>query len=415
MQEAESPAMSAVCLRPACPPPLGGPRRFAAKRVGGISAAMRAAVLLLGAWPALAMYDVFLAPERARAPAECPSGCARWADLAADGNTRDQADVNAKFRHLAPPPEAGRACAMPAYDPGESGPGWCYCRNTGAPNSEWGYCLDPLGSVPEQINLQFVDSDAGLVTVAFVTVDGHAPAAAVAQLGTSPTLAGAANVSGVTNFWTQAGSSRQYSFHFVPLSGLLPATTYFYRVASGAAGALWSATLSFTTRSKAEPLVFGIFGDMGVYPVNNMDVLRNSSLDFVVHMGDHAYQMSSDDGARGDGYMIAWEGVLTATPWLAVMGNRACHPWGWQGKARAAGPWRCLQSHPPPFLTPRPPPCPPPHQHNRRGVQWRLLHALPQSDCRHGAAQTARLLQRHPQWALLLCEHWPAAPHCAGL
>ena len=212
---------------------------------------------------------------------------------------------------------------MPAYDPGEAGPGWCYCRNTGGTNEDWGYCLDPLGSVPEQINLQFVDSDAGRVTVAFVTVDSHAPAAAVAQLGTSPTLAGAANVSGETNFWTQVGSARQYSFHFVPLQGLQPATTYYYRVTSGAAGALWSATLTFTTRDPAQTLRFGIFGDMGVYPVNNMDVLRNNSLDFVVHMGDHAYQMSSDDGARGDGYMIAWEGVLTATPWLAVMGNRA--------------------------------------------------------------------------------------------
>jgi hypothetical protein len=89
------------------------------------------------------MYDVLLAPERARAPAECPHGCALWADLAGDGNTRDQAAVNAKFRFLAPPPAAGRACAMPAYDPGEAGPGWCYCRASG--NSDWGNCLDPAG------------------------------------------------------------------------------------------------------------------------------------------------------------------------------------------------------------------------------------------------------------------------------
>ena len=359
------------------------------------------------------MYDVLLAPERARAPKECPSGCARWADLAADGNTRDQGAVNAKFRRLAPPPAAGRACAMPAYDPGESGPGWCYCRNTGgASNADWGYCLDPLGSVPEQINLQFVDSDAGRVTVAFVTVDGNAPAAAVAQLATSPTLAGAANVSGVTNFWTQVGSARQYSFHFVPLSGLLPATTYYYRVTSGAAGALWSATLSFTTRDPAQPLVFGIFGDMGVYPVNNLDVLQNSSLSFVVHMGDHAYQMSSDDGTRGDGYMLAWEGVLTATPWLAVMGNRSCL----SGRAIALRALlHCLTRCPPHTHT---------HTHThthraapprRRGVQWRLLHALSQSDCRHGAARAARLCQRRPQRPLVLCQHWPAAPHCAGL
>ena len=83
---------------------------------------MRSAALLLAfaAAPAHAMLDVVLAPNRARAPSECPHGCARWAHLAEDGNTRSQTAVNAKFRYLAPPPNAGNACAMPAYDPGES-------------------------------------------------------------------------------------------------------------------------------------------------------------------------------------------------------------------------------------------------------------------------------------------------------
>ena len=172
-----------------------------------------------------------------------------------------------------------------------------------------------------------MDSDGGAVTLGFVTVDGHAAAAPLAQLATSASLAGALNVSGVTNFWTQVGSERAYSFHFVPFTGLAPATTYFYRATSGAAGAQWSAVYSFTTRDPGAPLRFAIFGDMGVYPVNNMELLANASeqgaISFVVHMGDHAYQMSSDDGARGDAYMIAWEAVLTSTPWLPVMGVRA--------------------------------------------------------------------------------------------
>jgi hypothetical protein len=278
------------------------------------------------------MLDVILASDRARAPAECPSGCALWANLSADGNGRDQDAVNAKFRYQVPPANAGRSCAMPAYDPGESGPGWCYCKDVGAKDT-WGYCLDPLGSVPEQLNLQFVDSDAGAVTLAFVTVDGHAPSAPLAQLSTSPSLAGAANFSGVTNFWVQEGSSRQYSFHFVPFSGLAPATTYYYRASSGASGAQWSAIQKYTTRDPSKPLRFAIFGDMGVYPVNNMDLLANAStageIAFVVHMGDHAYQMSSDDGMRGDAYMIAWESVLSSplsssfssSLFLPIMGN----------------------------------------------------------------------------------------------
>ena len=43
---------------------------------------------------------------------------------------------------------------------------------------------------------------------------------------------------------------------------------------------------------------FAIFGDMGVYPVNNMELLANASaagdISFVVHLGDHSYQLSSE-------------------------------------------------------------------------------------------------------------------------
>ena len=35
-------------------------------------------------------------PER-KAPSKCPNGCAKWSDLASDGNTQSQAAVNAKW------------------------------------------------------------------------------------------------------------------------------------------------------------------------------------------------------------------------------------------------------------------------------------------------------------------------------
>jgi len=285
-----------------------------------LAAALAAALLP----SARANVDVVLAPERAAPPAACAHGCAMWSDLAADGNTRDQAAVNDKFRYGVAP--AARACASPAYDPGESGPGWCYCRNSN--DASWDYCRDPPGSVPQQINLQFVD-DAGRTTISFVTVDGHAAGGPpVARVGTVRGGAGAANVTGVTNFWTQVGSQREYSFHFVPLAGLAPGTTYYYRVASGAPGATWSAEYAYTTRDPSSPLRIAIAGDVGPYPVNHFDLLANASvatdathIDLVLHMGDHAYQMSSDDGMRGDLYLIAFEAALTRVPWLTVMGK----------------------------------------------------------------------------------------------
>jgi hypothetical protein len=71
-------------------------------------------------------------------PQSCAQGCARWDNLAADGNTRSQSDVNAKWTGGSPPLGAGNMCAQPANDTSE-GP-WCYCAGTN--DGSWGYCQD---------------------------------------------------------------------------------------------------------------------------------------------------------------------------------------------------------------------------------------------------------------------------------
>ena len=49
--------------------------------------------------------------------------------------------------------------------------------------------------------------------------------------------------------------------------------------------------------------------------------VENAEIDLVVQMGDHAYNMGGDDDRRGDGYMEAWQPVLTTVPWLPIVGN----------------------------------------------------------------------------------------------
>jgi hypothetical protein len=72
------------------------------------------------------------------APSKCPKGCARWDNLAADGNTRNQQEVNQKWQGGSPPAGAGNQCAQPANDP-STGP-WCYCAGTN--DGSWGLCED---------------------------------------------------------------------------------------------------------------------------------------------------------------------------------------------------------------------------------------------------------------------------------
>jgi hypothetical protein len=61
-------------------------------------------------------YDVFF--PRYLPPAECTQGCARWADVAADGvTTPTQAEVNALFADGAVPSSAGSSCLWPGAAP----------------------------------------------------------------------------------------------------------------------------------------------------------------------------------------------------------------------------------------------------------------------------------------------------------
>eukprot|EP00035_Acanthoeca_spectabilis_P002739 m.89244 g.89244 ORF g.89244 m.89244 type:complete len:732 (+) comp11720_c0_seq1:37-2232(+) len=177
---------------------------------------------------------------------------------------------------------------------------------------------------------------------------------------------------------------RPYNMHFVPITGLKEKTTYYYRVASGPQNASsnvpnatvchgwtctvqnqfcppgtpgatppsgdrccsgawvpgdapcsvgWSDIFHFRSLYAAGSGVgdgqtrVAIFGDMGMMSDGNTmhgNILRDAEVGLVdafVHMGDHAYQMSSADDRRGDGYMNNYQPLATQVPWIPVIGN----------------------------------------------------------------------------------------------
>lgn len=67
-------------------------------------------------------------------PASCPNGCARWDNLAADGNNSSQNDANNKWKSGKVPEGAGNQCAQPDNDK-RIGP-WCYCKGS----NDTGFC-----------------------------------------------------------------------------------------------------------------------------------------------------------------------------------------------------------------------------------------------------------------------------------
>ena len=167
------------------------------------------------------------------------------------------------------------------------------------------------------------------IIAAFVTFEkaGAVPAP-VARLGKKADLSDAKQIAGVHRMYTETGSDhRVYTMSFVRFSDLEPRTKYFYSVSAGTPGSDFSETRSFISLygQSSAPTRFAIFGDMGVYTYNNMDRLEEDSkageIDFIVHLGDHAYNIAQEDGYRGDGYMDAFSRVISNTPWVPVLGN----------------------------------------------------------------------------------------------
>lgn len=266
-------------------------------------------------------------------PLVCQHGCARWAQLADDHNNASQASVNRLWMSPAMLSSAGAACAIPGNLGVPDSP-ICYCAGTAAqPTSARGRCADPLVPTPQQINLQYGASQDELI-VSFVTIAASgAPLAAAARANSTPVVelcdaAACVNATGTSTLYREAQhASREYLFQFVPLTRdlLVPGTHYTYRCISGESGAVWSSPLTFRMRDAAAPLRFALFGDMGLYPFNNLGNLVNDVegelVEAVVHLGDLAYNLAMDNGTRGDGYLMSMQRVVGHVPWITVIGE----------------------------------------------------------------------------------------------
>ena len=160
------------------------PRSF-----GLLFAMRRAAALVLCCWVQGADTYTYDTVQKWQAPlvvagadgnwVGCKSGCARWAQLAADGSAVNQTAADLLWRSRDAQAEAGSSCAQPGGSPfddeaqtaGYAG-SWCFCAHTGLASPVASYCGSPTArNVPEQINLLL--TGASTATVAFVTFGGR--------------------------------------------------------------------------------------------------------------------------------------------------------------------------------------------------------------------------------------------------
>lgn len=109
------------------------------------------------------------------------------------------------------------------------------------------------------------------------------------------------------------------------LTNLKPESQYTYRCGSNVG---WSDEFWFKTapadQSKWSPS-FAIFGDMGNENAQSLARLQSESqmhyYDAILHVGDFAYDMDSDNAIVGDQYMRQIEPLAAYVPYMVCAGN----------------------------------------------------------------------------------------------
>lgn len=284
------------------------------------------------------MYDIVMPSYLSG----CSNGCMAW----------DGARL-ANYSHLwadGVPKDAGSSCAMPAAQAGKhecdcgqkdaerymtdsyAGP-WCFC-NAGA-TKNMSYCSAPKSHV-EQLNLQVAAPDT--IVASFVTYEALPAGPPVAMLSTSPLADGGAatQLQGVSHSYSFQpkpckapavcpAPNRTYIMHYVKFPALSPRTRYYYKVKSGSSACGWTEQFSFRSGYADGVTRLATYGDMAHEHFNNMGNMladcKAGTIDAIVHMGDHAYDLGYSGDRRGDAYMNALQPLLASCPWYPIVGN----------------------------------------------------------------------------------------------
>ncbi|KAJ2937495.1 hypothetical protein O0L34_g17538 [Tuta absoluta] len=117
---------------------------------------------------------------------------------------------------------------------------------------------------------------------------------------------------------------RSQWMHKVELTNLLPDTTYVYKVGCDYA---WSDQLVFKTPPAGEDWVVSaaIYGDLGLMNAHSLPYLREEAecglYDFIIHVGDFAYDLHKENGEIGDQFMRMLQPIASRVPYMICPGN----------------------------------------------------------------------------------------------
>ena len=187
--------------------------------------------------------------------------------------------------------------------------------------------------LPEQVHLSFGDSQYSL-TVEWLTFQPAASSEVSLCLGFYCSVH-----SGSAAFWVyseaETGPGIPRYVHSVSLPSLQPRALYTYRVGSSL-DSIWSSNLTLlgpindlngqrATFNSTSFLLIGDFGTCSDAPKQTLATLseeaRSWQYDALFHAGDIAYNLETENGARGDAFMRDIEPIASAIPYMVAVGN----------------------------------------------------------------------------------------------
>ncbi|XP_074642806.1 acid phosphatase type 7-like [Tubulanus polymorphus] len=174
---------------------------------------------------------------------------------------------------------------------------------------------------PEQIHLSYGGTPSEMI-VTWVTFNDTGPNGTQVEYGNHQL---SLNVYGkVTPFKDGGKEGRMLYIHRAIMIGLTPNQKYFYHVGSSKG---WSSVYYFTamnTGTNWSPK-FAVYGDFGNVNAQSLARLQEETqrghFDSILHVGDFAYNMDTDNARVGDQFMRQVESIAAYLPYMTCAGN----------------------------------------------------------------------------------------------
>ncbi|CAH1793192.1 unnamed protein product [Owenia fusiformis] len=172
---------------------------------------------------------------------------------------------------------------------------------------------------PEQVHLSYGE-DATTMVVTWVTKDPTNTS--IVEYGTNDMNMIA---KGVADLFTDGGPEKRIFYtHRVKVMNLTPGQKYMYHCGSHLG---WSDIFTFTAMPPGSDWSprFAVYGDMGNINAQSMGRLQEETqrghFDAILHVGDMAYNMDTDNARFGDEFMRQVEAVAAYIPYMTCVGN----------------------------------------------------------------------------------------------